>query len=1070
MTYKSSDSKVASIKIIAGTTGGYITGLEKYTFKGDEIILLIGSKDNFSFPPSQTEYWRSNFVYTKSALTGTEEETIYTYPPIYTGITFFGDPVILNNGNLGLREWSLLYSAASGYSTKITFDEFTLEGLKIGAKTEIANYSTPGIGSSYSLSYNSSNNYGDRIVRNGDQLRSFGTHPWTTTIPDNNNLISVASGQFNDGSALIVGESGIKKFPVAGIEGGAPYQTDGKTTITKIKADGTTAWTKNFDFGILGEDYFIANIDNQNGDFMLAGSLQDNLGTGSLINFSADGTQKWRLDLTDLPQSRISSACLDVLGNIYICGTCQFDWTWNRYSDMAKGIPPTTDVGKNLSFYGMVSKDGKLQWINTYGDGTGSMYGNEILVSTNGNIILAGTSQNKEIFGTIPNVGSNIIGYPYSYGYLAELSIPQFTDSGTGTLAAITGSGAFNEGVTLAAGTIKGDPDGDATNPNYKYQWLLNGIAVKGATDSSFKTNIFNGAGTYSVQETYTDAQGFTATVTSATQAVASTPFTDNITFSDTPQEGAGEFITTISLFAGTDQSNNLAEGALIYWKIIGIEQTDLIAGYSLSGDGIISNGKLNIKHALAQDNIQENETFNVYLYSDAERTQRVGAIGYSVITGDIGASSITSSASTNLPSKISRLVLTDSANINGTGNELNNYITGNDGNNIIDGGDGYDIMIGGKGNDTYFVNSKYDSIVESINEGIDIVQSSIAWTLAANLENLILTGLNNINGTGNGANNYLTGNDGNNILDGISGDDTFAGGKGDDTYIVDSSSDSIIEKVNEGIDAVKSSVSWTLGANLENLTLSGTNNLSGTGNGLENIITGNSGNNILDGGSGNDTLIGGSGDDTLIGGSGNDILKGGIDNDNYYVDATGDSITELVGEGTDTVFSSISWTLGLNLENLTLTGTDALTGIGNTLKNTIVGNAGNNVLDGGSGADILTGAAGADSFLFSLKPTLFGTTSAKHLTDLNSAEGDKINVNRTAFGYGPNTTASLTTVSSAAALTSALGSGTLFVYDTTNGSLYWNQNGTTSGFGSGGIFAILDNKASLSVANIGFV
>ena len=424
MTYKSSDSKVASIKIIAGTAGGNISGLEKYTFNGDEIILLTGSKYKFSAPPSQTENFLSNFVYTKSALTGTEEETIYTYPLINNPVPIFSDPVILNNGNLVFQESSYLYSAASGYSTKIAFTELTLEGLKLGTNTEIATYSTPGIGSS-SFSNILSNKYGDRIIRNGEQLRSFGTHPWTTIIPDSNNLMSVASGQFNDGSALIVGESGIKKFPFAGIEGGVGYQTDGKTSITKIKADGAIAWIKNFDFGILGEDYFIANIDDQNGDFMLAGSLQDNLGTGSLINFTADGTQKWRLDLTDLPQSRISSASLDVLGNIYICGTCQFDWIWKSYSDMAKGIPPTTDTGKNLSFYGMVSKDGQLQWINTYGDGTGNMYGNEIFVSINGNIILAGTSQNKETLGTIPNVGSNSTGYPYSYGYLAELSIPQ---------------------------------------------------------------------------------------------------------------------------------------------------------------------------------------------------------------------------------------------------------------------------------------------------------------------------------------------------------------------------------------------------------------------------------------------------------------------------------------------------------------------------------------------------------------------------------------------------------------------------------------------------------------------
>ena len=372
---------------------------------------------------------------------------------------------------------------------------------------------------------------------------------------------------------------------------------------------------------------------------------------------------------------------------------------------------------------------------------------------------------------------------------------------------------------------------------------------------------------------------------------------------------------------------------------------------------------------------------------------------------------------------------------------------------------------------DGYGTNESLASTGSSpIQPGINLDIGSTSTTvskstrLAATISRMILTGIGNINATGNTLNNHLTGNNGNNILDGGVGNDILAGGRGNDTYIVDSIYDSIVENINEGIEIIQSSVNWTLGANLENLTLIGSGNLSGTGNELNNTIIGNSGNNVLDGGSGVDILDGGSGNDTLIGGLGNDVMKGGSGNDTYYVNSTGDSIVDTIG--IDTVSSSISWTLGSNLENLTLTGTDALTGIGNSLKNTIIGNAGNNVLDGFGDKDILTGGAGADTFRFSTRPS-FGALTADHIFDFKGSEGDLLQISKSAFGLASNATASLTTVSSASALTTALGSTSAFVYDSSNGNLYWNQNGNRSGFGTGGIFAVLDNKSALTSSNI---
>ena len=282
-------------------------------------------------------------------------------------------------------------------------------------------------------------------------------------------------------------------------------------------------------------------------------------------------------------------------------------------------------------------------------------------------------------------------------------------------------------------------------------------------------------------------------------------------------------------------------------------------------------------------------------------------------------------------------------------------FLSGGDGNDYLNGGTGADLLIGGKGNDTFVVDDIGDIIAEGLNAGIDTVESSITWTLKTNLENLTLTGITAINGTGNTLNNTLIGNTGNNTLNGglgndtLNGDlgnDTLNGGVGNDSYYVDNTADTITELVGQGVDSIFSTAAtYTLSANVENLTLQGTTAINGTGNTLNNIITGNAADNVLTGGTGADTLIGGAG------------------NDSYYVDNTADTITENANEGTDSVFTTVTYTLTTNTENLTLQGTTAINGTGNTLNNIITGNTGNNVLTGGTGADTLIGGAGNDSY-----------------------------------------------------------------------------------------------------------
>ncbi len=190
------------------------------------------------------------------------------------------------------------------------------------------------------------------------------------------------------------------------------------------------------------------------------------------------------------------------------------------------------------------------------------------------------------------------------------------------------------------------------------------------------------------------------------------------------------------------------------------------------------------------------------------------------------------------------------------TGSKYNDTLTGDSGNNQLDGGAGADVMKGGLGDDTYVVGNAYDNVGERLNEGTDTVLSSITYTLPSNVENLTLTGTANLNATGNSDNNTIYGNSGNNLIDGGAGADKMYGGLGDDTYVVNNGFDQANENANEGTDTVQSSITFTIGNNVENLTLTGVTAINGTGNALNNILTGNSGNNVLKGGAGNDTFV----------------------------------------------------------------------------------------------------------------------------------------------------------------------------------------------------------------------
>jgi Ca2+-binding RTX toxin-like protein len=352
--------------------------------------------------------------------------------------------------------------------------------------------------------------------------------------------------------------------------------------------------------------------------------------------------------------------------------------------------------------------------------------------------------------------------------------------------------------------------------------------------------------------------------------------------------------------------------------------------------------------------------------------------------------------------------------------------LDGGAGRDRLVGGRGNDVMYGGRGNDVYYVDANGDRAVEtSADFGVDLVVARVSRSLGTNLENLLLAGTGALRGAGNALDNVLTGNvganvlsgaagrdrlvglDGDDVLDGGLGIDTMDGGRGNDRYYVNAATDQVLESVGGGTDSVFSSVGRALGANQENLVLTGAAAIAGTGNTQDNVLIGNGAANELRGSSGNDRLSGGAGDDTLNGGLGNDTMNGGLGNDRYYVDASTDvALEDAASNGFDTVFASVSHVLGANLERLVLTGTTAISGAGNDQDNVLVGNGvqnnlngggGDDQLYGGGGNDVLTGGTGSDTLEGGSGDDVYGVDNAADIvTEAADGGTDSINASTT--------------------------------------------------------------------------
>jgi serralysin len=320
-----------------------------------------------------------------------------------------------------------------------------------------------------------------------------------------------------------------------------------------------------------------------------------------------------------------------------------------------------------------------------------------------------------------------------------------------------------------------------------------------------------------------------------------------------------------------------------------------------------------------------------------------------------------------------------------------------------------------------------YYGLIEYVASGNDIFNgSSGADTIIA------FSGDDIVNG--NAGSDNLVGGEGNDTIDGGKDADLLIGGAGNDTYVIDHFSDSILEYANEGFDLLKINIAtvgtYTLVENLENATLTNKIAFNLFGNDLNNTLTGNAAANVLNGGAGNDTMVGGKGNDT------------------YYVDATGDVVTEAANAGTDaiiTTLSTYSISALTNIENLSYTGSSDAILTGNALVNTLTGSSGNDALTGGLGNDILTGGSGADSFVFDTVPN--ASKNKDTITDFVSGI-DHIKFSKVIFtGLGASV-GNLTSDQfwSGPGVTKAHDLDDRIIYNSTTGALYYDADGSGKG------------------------
>ena len=352
--------------------------------------------------------------------------------------------------------------------------------------------------------------------------------------------------------------------------------------------------------------------------------------------------------------------------------------------------------------------------------------------------------------------------------------------------------------------------------------------------------------------------------------------------------------------------------------------------------------------------------------------------------------------------------------------------LTGTSGSDILIGGSSADTLVGGGGADTFYVNNAGDVVQETPGQGTATVYvSSSSWTATSGsaITEMLAQGTSNIKLVGNGQAMTLVSNTGVDTLDDAGGAATLVGNGAVDSFIVRNAG-TMVQALAGSHDTVQTTLSsYTLTANVANLTYIGTGSFYGVG------------------GSVGGTLTGGPGPDTLVSGSGVENLVGGASSNTFYVNNANDVITAPSGSSS-VEFSSVSGVrVGVNVSELAFTGTGNDAGYGNSTAvvlqgnsgaDTLVGGSGNDTLDGGLGSATLTGGTGTNLFRFD------GLTGGVDKISNYVSSQDHIGLSASGFGL---TSLSQVSFEFGTSLTPVAGHANV-LYNTTTGALYYDAVG----------------------------
>lgn len=776
---------------------------------------------------------------------------------------------------------------------------------------------------------------------------------------DHSDVVAFASGGFavsaeftGDGSSTLVTYSGI----------GSPNgQSNGAWVdpAVALLADGSAVQVGTTDLGLF------ATIMNASGTVLGSGAISFTGGTKADVAGLKDGTNNYVVVNQNEAAPGDNNIIVSICNGISFVRSFVVDET--TADDRAPAVTALADGGFAVAWERHGAGDSAVMYAVYNGDGS-VRFAPLVLGSINGDISISALAS-----------GGFAIAYANNGwdGVQADITIATFAASG--------GLVNYDRGSSL--------PGADSeTSLTTLSNGLLLASFTNGGTD--IRAALYDPDGSPVLQSDL--AAPLVIANNGATENLSSVAALDLARFVTTYNEGA--FIAEKLFQLVRSSTGDIADDT-----ITGDDAIDLMQG----GDGndTLSGGANN-------DQLDGGTGDDIMIGGLGEDDYFVDSLGDQVIEAkNAGDDLVNSVISLTLAANVELLALQGNQAIDGTGNSLANTIRGNGAANVLNGLRGADIMSGGDGNDTYIVDNLGDQVIEDLGDliaGIDLVISSATHTLSANIENLRLSGAAALTGTGNGLDNDIAGNTGANRLFGLVGNDTMSGGGGNDTidggddndtlkgdagddtllgragddmldggtgnddmrgstgndvYIVDSVGDKVSEAGGDGLDEVRSSVTFTLSSGVESLKLTTSALADGTGNTLANVLAGGAGANVLSGLGGNDVIVAGSGNDTLDGGSGADEMQGEKGNDIYIVDNVGDVVIEAASSGNDSVFSSLAaFTLTDNVENLVLTGAGNGSGTGNAMANVLTGNSGNNALSGGDGKDTLDGAAGADT------------------------------------------------------------------------------------------------------------